>query len=130
MRNLAFAAAILLAACSATLSPREQAKAVDLSWAAVLVAANAAVHAPQLADKPEVVAQIRAATTFSTASVHSYHAEAAKCLRDPTSGSIGPAHPGDVCDPSLVHSLLIVAQTAAGNAGDLLTSLGFAPKGA
>lgn len=123
-RPIAIAGLLLLAACTQTLSPREQAKTLTLGLATANSVALAALQSPLLADKPEVRLQIKAATHFATASVVAFDVEAAKCLRN-ADGIVVDAHP-DVakCEPGFVNSLATVAQAAVDNVPALLASFG------
>lgn len=128
----ATAASLLLAACasppagSGPASPRENAEQIDLAFAAVQAAVEAAVNSPLLASKPDVKAQIKASSDAAAAAVLAYHDAAANCLRDPIGGQVGSA-PGKLCDVSAVTIAAAEAQTLVDQTGALTSAFSFRP---
>jgi hypothetical protein len=134
IRYLAITAAILLVACQAAplgttantaYSPREQMRTVETGYAAVLVAADAAINTGKL--PAGVPAKIAASTQAATAAVKAASASAQLCFRDQATGVVGDAPgiaAGQHCDPSAAGLLISVASAAVGSASGLLGAFG------
>lgn len=123
-RFVACAAILLIAACSADLSPREQDQQLMTGYLVPQTAAAGAVHSPLLADKPDVVHAIRTTTDATSAAILAYDVEARKCVRDQATGNIVNA-PGAVCDQSWLSRSLTAALASIANLGDMVKSYGF-----
>lgn len=130
--TLAALAVAFLAACASppagtpALSPREQADPILTSYAAVLVAADAAVTSPLIASKPDIKKQIQASSHAATAAVLAYGDKAASCFRDPVTNVVDNA-PGKVCDASALSIAKAEAQTLISQVGALTSAFGFKP---
>jgi len=138
MRQLRYLPLILLlAACSAApvgttantaYSPREQMQTVSTAYAAILVAADAAINTGKL--PVGVGTKIAASTQAATNAVKAANTSAELCVRDQTTGVVGdePNIPaGSHCDPSAAGLLISAASTAVGSSTGLLSAFGITP---
>lgn len=108
------------------LSPREISQQVDASWQATQIAIINAMTSTTLNLSADVKKKIAASSDLAFAAVLSFHDQANKCVRDPTTSAVGdaPGLPAGSCNMSAIVIASNTAMSLIGQSTGLLNAFG------